>query len=213
MNVIFDMDGVIADTEQLHLRAWQEFLAKHGVSHTPEEFRSLFGMANFQIFAKVLPKYPPSRYARLQEDKEAIYRKDAKGVLKEVPGASDLIRMLHERGAVLAIGSSGPLKNIMFNLRELGLERYFKAIVSSEDVMMGKPSPEIFLKAAARINAMPEDCIVIEDSLPGIEAGKRAGMKVIAITTTHPRERLAAADLVIGSFKDLTYEVMEASRQ
>jgi len=203
--IIFDMDGVIADTMQLHYDAWKEFLKRHSKDTDSEEFKHNFGKINFEIFKAIFPD-DEDNYMKYDEEKESIYRDMAKTKLRAMPGAVDLIKYLHAAKYPLVIGSSGNPTNIEFNLKKLSLSKYFEGFVSSYDVENGKPDPEVFLKAAQIINVKPSECLVIEDSYHGIEAAHAADMKAVAVSSTHDPSKLMDAELVVDSLSSLNVE-------
>ena len=204
--IIFDMDGVIVDSAELHFEAWQKFLAGYNKPHSKQEFSEYFGIANKELFKLLLPKQDPRDYPKLDDEKEAIYRELAQTKLNEIKGATDLIRKLYDNSYKLIVGSSGHPQNIEFNLNKLSLEKYFIGFVSNHEVKKGKPAPDIFLKCAQKLNVAPEDCVVIEDAYHGVEAAKRANMKVIAVTTTHSRDKLEEADMIVDSLNEISIE-------
>ena len=127
-----------------------------------------------------------------------------------MPGARHLIHLLYDAGLALALGSSGPPENVTLCLQELGLEHCFRALVNGMDVTFGKPHPQVFLLAADRLGLEPTSCLVVEDAPAGIEAATRAGMKSIALTSTHPAEALSSADLVVSSLTEVTLQVIRS---
>lgn len=205
--VIWDMDGVIADTGVYHCRAWQKVFRRRGVSFTEEDFRRHFGQRNDTIIRATLGQsLPQSEVDALATEKEQLYRRFARSRIRPLPGAIPLLRTLAGHGFKMALGSSAPPENIRLVLEELGIESYLTTMVYGREVAEGKPSPQVFLLAAQKLGVEPKDCIVIEDSIAGVAAAKRAGMKCIAVTTTHPRESLAQADLVVGSLEEVSVE-------
>ncbi|MBT4351751.1 HAD family phosphatase [archaeon] len=204
--VIFDMDGVIIDSANLHLKAWQIFLKKHGKEHTKEEFQKYFGMANKELFQILLPEAKKEDYRKLDDEKEAIYRDLANIELNELSGAKKLIKKLYDNGFKLIVGSSGHPENIEFNLNKLNLSKYFQGYVSNHEVEKGKPAPDIFLKCAQKLKLNPNECIVIEDAHHGIDAANNAEMKCIAITSTHDKEKLKDADLIVDTLNEITIQ-------
>ena len=212
--VIFDVDGVLVDTGRLHFEAWRALARELGLPPPDERwFRRTFGRRNEEILKTLLPQ--PSRdeleLERLSRRKEALFRRLAKGKIEPLPGALALVRALKRRGFRLGIGTSTPPENLQMILKELGLRGAFDAWVTGADVERGKPDPEVFLKAAARLGVPPARCAVIEDAPAGVEAAKRAGMRAVAVTTTAEPEALQAkgADLVVG-VRALTPEQLEA---
>lgn len=202
--VIFDMDGVLADTGTIHFESWVKMAREDaGVQYTNEFFEETFGQQSIPITRKLVGNEVEQalveKWANL---KEKYYREMVKDKLMPLPGAIELIRDLKKKNIKLAVGSSGPLKNVELLLTSLKIKHYFDVVITAEDVKNGKPAPDVFLLAANRLHLKPEDCIVIEDAPVGIEAAKRAGMKSIALTTTHKKEELFQADIVV---EDLTY--------
>ncbi len=201
--VIFDMDGVLIDSYEAHFEAWRRMLRNHGLDITEEQFAATFGQTNADIFTGLFPSLEKERYPALGEEKEAVFRQVIARRFPEKAGASDLVRALHAAGARLAIGSSGPPENVRAVLTRLPAGRLFEATTDGSEIRHGKPHPEVFLKAAAKISLPPERCVVVEDAPVGVEAGKAAGCAVVAVTGTAPRSRLEAADLVVDSLREL----------
>ncbi len=209
--VIFDMDGVLADTARAHFESWLAVGRKWDAQITWEDFESTFGRPNHQIIPEMLHREVPDAELReIDRFKEAAFRDIIRRELEPLPGVAALIRELHAAGFRLAVGSSGPRENIELVLDVAGVTRYFGAVVSGWDVQRGKPAPEVFLKAAAGIGVEPPDCLVIEDVPAGIQAAHAAGMKCVAVTTTHEADALAAADRVVESLTELTVRDVKA---
>lgn len=207
LGAIFDFDGVIIDSSPFHRESWKVLGREMGFTMSDEMFRETFGMTNPEIFVRLFGRRLPGEEAHaLGERKEALYRELAAGRLHSLPGAVALLESLRAAGFRVALGSSAPKSNLDALLSGLGIERYLDATVNGNEVSHGKPHPEVFLTAAERIAAAPECCVVVEDALVGIEAAKAAGMRCIAITTTHPREKLARADRVVDSLAELSAE-------
>lgn len=206
--VIFDLDGVLVDTSECHYQSWLALGREYGFTMSRDFFLETFGQRNVTIIPHLVSQtLSPEEIHQLSERKEELYRQICRGQLQPLPGALQLVRSLSEAGFKLAIGSSTARANIDLVLEELELKPFFQTIVSAEEVRRGKPDPEVFLKAAARMGVPPSKCVVIEDAPAGIEAGKRAGMRTIAVTTTHPRERFEGiADKVVKSLEFLTIE-------
>ncbi len=201
--VIFDMDGVLIDSYEAHFEAWRRMLHNHGLDITEEQFAATFGQTNADIFAGLFPSLEKKRYPALGEEKEAFFRQVITRRFPGKAGASDLVRALHVAGARLAIGSSGPPENVRAVLTRLPAGSLFEATTDGSEIRHGKPHPEVFLKAAAKISLPPERCVVVEDAPVGVDAGKEAGCAVVAVTGTAPRSRLEAADLVVDSLREL----------
>lgn len=207
--VLWDMDGVIADTGPYHFKSWQKVFRERGVSFTEENFKRNFGQRNDTIIRYGLGELPATDIELIAREKEETFRKLVRSNLKPLPGVIDLIKSLGEHGFKVALASSGPIENIRLITRSLGIYDYFDAIVYGHEVAEGKPSPLGFLLAAQKIGIKTPRCVVIEDSIAGITAAKRAGMHSIAVTTTHPREKLSAADLVVDSLEEVSIKDIE----
>ncbi len=203
--IIWDMDGVIADTAPYHLKAWQEVFQKRGVAFTEEDFRRNFGQRNDTIIRNALGELTSqSEIDTIAREKERKFRKTVRQNIKPLPGAIELIKSLAQHGFKLALASSAPIENIKLVTKGLGIDNCFHTIVSGSDVSEGKPSPQGFLLAAQRLGIEPGNCIVTEDAIAGITAAKRAGMKCLAVTNTHPKPSLMEADLVVDTLEAVT---------
>ena len=209
--VIWDMDGVIADTAQYHFKAWLEVFKKRGVTLTEDGFKRNFGQRNDTITRTVLGKdISPGEIESVATEKEESFRKRARNRLKPLPGAVELIKSLREYGFLQALGSSAPPENVQLITRKLNIETLFQAIVSGREVKEGKPSPLGFLLAAKKLGVEPQNCIVIEDAIAGVAAAKKAGMHCLAVTNTNPRTSLKEADLIIDNLKEVTPSDLES---
>lgn len=202
---IWDMDGVIADTASYHLSAWQEIFQEMGVKFTKEDFRYSFGQRNDTIIRNTMgEETSQEKIDAISGEKEASFRRRIEQNFKPLPGVIKLITSLKEHGFKIALASSAPIENIQLLSTGLGIENYFQTIISDKDVTEGKPSPQGFLLAAQRLGVEPKKCIVIEDSVAGVTAAKRAGMHCLAITNTHPRRSLTGADLIVDTLETVT---------
>ena len=200
--VIWDLDGVIADTNPFHRAAWQKLAPELGLTFTEEDLLRAIGGSDSDVAMKILgPDTPADEAEALAERTERLFRDLAEGNIKPLPGALPLLRSLKENGFRLALVSSLPPESIELVLSSLGIERLFEYLVSSRDVSKRKPNPEGFLLAARKLGVLPAFCVVIEDAVAGVEAAKAAGMKCVAVTTTYPRERLVAADTIVDSLE------------
>jgi HAD superfamily hydrolase (TIGR01509 family) len=201
---IFDHDGVLVDSLELHQAAWLDLGRRSGLPLTAEFIRETFGMTNPSIFRRLLgPEAEAAELARLGDLKEECYRERARGVLALMPGVRELLDALSGLGARLALGSSGPRANLDLTVARCGLEGRFASIVSLEDVRAGKPDPEVFLRAAERAGVPASRAVVFEDALVGIEAAKAAGMYAVGVGTSHPPESLlrAGADEAVADLR------------
>ena len=208
--VIWDMDGVIADTGPYHFKAWQQVLQKRGVNFTEEDFKRNFGQRNDTIIRNTLgEQIPQSEVDAIAREKEKTFRKLLRQNIKPLPGAIKLIKSLGEHGFKIALASSAPMENIRLVTRSLEINDYFQAIVSGRDVTEGKPSPQGFLLAAQKLGVAPKQCVVIEDAIAGVAACKRAGAHCIAVTNTNPREKLKEADLIVDTLEAVNINDLE----
>jgi beta-phosphoglucomutase family hydrolase len=208
--VIWDMDGVIADTAAYHLKAWQWVFQKRGIRFTEEDFRQRFGQRNDTIIRAALGEDIPQREVdAIAGEKEEDYRQRVRQKIRPLPGAVRLIGSLKEHGFGAAIASSAPMENIQLILQGLGIADSFQAIVPGREVEEGKPSPQGFLLAARKLGVAPKDCVVIEDAPAGVTAAKRAGMHCLAVTNTHPRSHLREADLIVDTLEKISVKDLE----
>jgi beta-phosphoglucomutase len=208
--IIFDMDGVIVDSNPYHKIALQQFAREHGYELTEELLKEkVYGRTNKQWILNLFGPLPEAKVNQYAQEKEAMYRALYKNDVKPVKGLVKFLDLLEKNNISKAIGTSAPGVNVDFTLGGTDLEKYFSVILDDTFVTEGKPNPEIYIKAAKALNLPNRQCIVIEDSLSGVTAGKRSGSKVIGITTTHTAEELHEADLIINDFDELTIDVLQ----
>ena len=207
MGVIFDLDGVLVDTGWAHRRAWYDLAEREDLDMSHEFFASTFGMQNYQILPMLYGRdLSRDEIKRLSDWKEQRYRDLIAEKLALPPGADRLLDELKDAGFLLAIGSSAPKANLDLVLERLHLNHYFDVCVTKEDVANGKPAPDTFLKAAQKLALPPHRCVVVEDAVQGVEAGKAAGMVVIALTTTRDQAALSRADMIVDGLGELKVE-------
>ena len=210
IGVLWDMDGVITDSGETHYTSWREALDQNGIPFSREFFQKTFGMNNRGFLSLLL-----NRDATEQEVeniaglKEELFRQEIKGNLKPLPGVTDWLQRFAQSGVRQAVASSAPQKNIDAIIDDLGLRNMFTILVSGSE-LSGKPDPATFLLAAKLLGVTPADCLVIEDATVGVEAAQLGGMKCVAVCTTHPREELQNADIVVDGLEDLTTEDLES---
>jgi len=204
MGVIFDLDGVLVDTGWAHKQSWYDLAEKEGFSMTDEFFYSTFGMQNYQIIPMLLGRDASSEEVeRLSDWKERRYRGIIAEKLAPSEGAKSLLIDLKSKDFLLAVGSSAPRANLDLVLECTDLQNYFDAFVAGQDVTNGKPAPDTFLKAAEKLSLGTNRCVVVEDAVQGVDAGKAAGMQVVAVTTTRKRADLHRADIIVDSLAQL----------
>jgi len=209
--VLWDMDGVLVDTAPFHRQAWEGLSREAGFPMSDEDFRHTFGWRNEEILRELMgPGISAERVAELGDRKEELYRDLVRGNVRPLPGATELLRALHQAGFRQALASSAPRANVELILDELRIEDRFAAMLCDRDVEQGKPDPQVFLRAARQLGVAPARCLVIEDAVMGVRAAKRAGMACLAVATTHPAEGLEEADWVVASLSEVT--VKDVSR-
>jgi beta-phosphoglucomutase len=212
--VIFDFNGIIVDDEPIHFQLFQRVLAEEGIVLTEEAYYARYlGMDDRGCFATAFREHgqeiTETHLAALITRKAGYYLDTIKKQMKLFPGVKTLVPDL-ARQFPLAIASGALRNEIELILSTLGLRDHFQAIVSAEDVKTGKPHPEIFLQALSQLKKKLVDgdsitaaeCLVIEDSKEGIRAAKKAGMRCLAVTNSHPAEDLQEADAVVKSLED-----------
>jgi len=203
--VLWDMDGVIADTWEYHYLAWRDIFAERGATFTKEDFMRYFGRRHDTIIKFALgDDLSPEEFAAITEAKQADYRRRVRENIRALPGAIELIRALNREGIKTAIASSAPWENIEIIIRGLGIEDCFQAVAWGTEVAEGKPSPEIFLLAAAKLGVSPAGCVVIEDAIAGVAGAREAGMKCVAVTNSHPAASLKGADLIVDTLQKVS---------
>jgi len=192
------------DTNPYHKISLKQFCEKYGYRLNEEDLISkIYGRTNNEWIRNIFGPLPKEKILELGEEKEAMFRAHYKDVIKPLSGLDSFLKELEDRSIPKAIGTSAPRSNVDFVLEQTHLRKYFTTILDQSDVEHGKPNPEIYLKVADRLGFPPQQCIVFEDSLSGVESAQRAGAKVVGITTTHSHEELAHTDLVIADFTGL----------
>ena len=206
--VIFDMDGVLVDNKHIHRQAWVEFCKRLKNPIEPSDFdRVGFGKKNKVYLEAFLKREVSDEEAeKLGEEKESVYRELIEHEIEPVKGLLPLLKRLRSQQVKMAVASSAPRSNIHFVLDRLDINAFFDVLADASMVDQGKPHPDIYQKTARLLNIQPQNCLVFEDSHFGIEAALKAGMHVIALTTSHPYNELKdyACDRIIGDFTELT---------
>ncbi|HEX6227134.1 MAG TPA: HAD family phosphatase [Chryseolinea sp.] len=200
---IFDMDGVIVDSNPTHKIALKQFCREHGYDLSETDLREkIYGRTNRDWLLNLFGKLDEETVRRYAEEKEALFR----SLYSDIRPVDGLISFLDQLDALRigrAIATSAPRANVDFTLEKTNTGRYFNTILDDSFVTEGKPNPQIYQKSAKALGFEPSNCIVFEDSLSGVQAAKRAGCKVVGITTTHTREELAETNYVIDDFVGL----------
>ncbi|HYG02757.1 MAG TPA: HAD family phosphatase [Chryseosolibacter sp.] len=201
---LFDMDGVIIDSNPFHKIALKQFCKKYGHDLSEEQLRErIYGRTNKDWITNIFGEQAPDQLKKYADEKEQLFRDLYEKDIKPVDGLEKFLKKLDEYGIDRAIATSAPIENVDFTLAKTGLRSYFDTILDESFVSKGKPDPEIYRKTAAALGYKTEDCIVIEDSLSGVKSGKAAGCRVLGISTTHSEEELSDTDKVVGDFTGL----------
>lgn len=208
--VIFDMNGVIIDDERIHQESWRQYCQKHGFNLSEEDFtHNVFGRTEKDTFEYMYGRpITPEELETFSNERVdtaiAIYEPQ----IKLADGLGRLLVGLSDLSVPLAIATSSRRRYFDFVMSALDIGKYFQTAITAEDIMRGKPDPEIYLKAAAALGVKPEHCEGIEDTLSGIKSAQAAGMRVTAIASTHRADELLIADRVISSFEDISATIL-----
>ena len=213
--LIFDMDGVLVDSNPFHVQKWIEFLHERGIPYKAEDLpKQILGSRNDTAFRRFFGRdLPEGEIEKLSEDLEARFRAAFRPHAQPLLGLKTLMDECRAEGIPLAVASSAMTKNVDFVVDTLKLRSYFASIVTGDDVSRPKPDPEIYIQAAERLTLAPAKCVAFEDSFVGIESAKRASMKCVAIASTFPAEELrrqTPADLVVNGFEELSLARLRA---
>ncbi len=200
------MDGVIVNNHRYHLKAWQQFFKLHGLTISKRYFEEyLFGRTNKAILKSVLKRRLDQKQIKeYSKIKERFYRGAYAPVIRPAKGLVNFLQNLKRAKIKIAVATSGPRENLNFVLSKTNTQKYFHVRLDDRDVRQGKPHPEIYLKAAKELKVSPANCVVFEDSLPGIVAAKAAGMKVVGVATTLSANKLHGTKLIIKDFTQIS---------
>lgn len=212
--VIFDMDGVLIDSEPLHIQLEEDIFKEIGANISFEEHISFVGTTSHYMWEYVKNKcnvpFTVEELVEMDRKRYFDYISKHDDAVKPIVGVDELVKELHKRNMRLAVASSSPIDVIEIVVKRLKLENYFDELVSGDFVKRSKPYPDIFLYAAEKLNVAPERCIVIEDSNKGVLAAKSAGMKVVGfINPNSGNQDISMADMEIRSFSELDYEKLQ----
>lgn len=218
--VIFDFDGVITDSEILHLRAFNQSLAQYGIEITKNDYYTMYLGFNDTdcyklLIEKGLLKMDEQQINTLMIQKKKIFEQLAKAEGKMIEGVRDFLNMLEQNNIPMAICSGSLLTEVEMVLEDARLRHLFEVVVSGEQVKKGKPDPEGFLLSLQRLNENRENpitanqCVVIEDSHWGLEAAKAAGMHTIAVTNSYDAEQLSMAEKIVDQLNELSIDDLQ----
>lgn len=206
--IIFDMDGVISDTQKIHSKVEAELLNRYGYNFTPEDITQKYaGVRTTEFFGELL-KGKEQDIAGLLNKKQENMIKLAKQHVDPMPGIFELIAFAKTIGPI-AVASASDMNYVQTVLTTLKIQDKFESITSSEEVKKGKPAPDTFLLAAKRINTKPENCLVIEDGISGMIAAKKAGMKCIGLVPDRNAKDKYPATILVESLKEINKELVE----
>lgn len=203
--VIFDMDGTMVDTIPWHKKSYEILFNRLKIPFSDEYYKKhIVGRKNSEIFPIIFTNKTQEQIDKLIYEKEAIFREIYKNNIYEVKGLTNLIKQINTKGLMLAVATTAPKENREFFFNSLKLHKeLFSVIVGDEEVVRGKPHPEIYLKTGKKLNTKPDQCLVFEDSASGVKAAKSAGMTVVAIATNKMPETLQEADYVVNDFSEI----------
>lgn len=208
--VLFDMDGVLVNSEEFLAEAACRMFAEHGLSVRPEDFVPFIGTGESRYLGGVAEKYGLALdIAQAKERTYDIYLERIRGVLKPLPGVHSFLERCRRAEKKMALVSSADRRKVEGNLREIGVGlETFDAVLTGEDAVRKKPAPDLFLAAAGRLGLAPQSCLVIEDAVNGVRAAKAAGMRCLALTTSFPAEALGEADYLARDLTDVPPEAL-----
>lgn len=202
--VIFDMDGVLADTEPIYMEINRDLLSELGITLPFERLLPYVGIPARQMWSDLRTRFglqqPLTELLRLEKDRQVQHLRGMNQI-PEIPGVRELLEELRQMGIPMAVASSSSREIVELILSKATIRFFFTAVVSGQDVSQGKPAPDIFLKAAEALEVEPRNCVVIEDSPPGVGGAKNAGMLCVGFANAHSGNLdLSGADLILQDF-------------
>lgn len=204
--VAFDLDGTLIDNNQYHILSWQEFYRRRNRVLSIEDYKANFNgrtMPDVVKYAFQQPDMHEEDIDRYTDEKESLYRELYAPHIKPVKGLIPLLELLHSNHIPMVIATSGIQENIDFMFAHIPIQQYFKRVIKGNDITHGKPYPEIYQLAARELGLEPSCCIAFEDAMVGIQSARGAGMKIIALTTTHTTNELNGADRIVENFEGI----------
>ncbi|MBV6645885.1 MAG: HAD family phosphatase [Cyclobacteriaceae bacterium] len=210
IGLIFDMDGVIVDNHKFHFQSWQKLSEKYNQPLDEDNYRKHMNGRTLDEVVSFLfgDKLDTQQAQEVGNEKEALYRELYGPHLTPTKGLLDFLDTCKNEQIPLVVGTSAPTENVDFTLDGLGIRHYFDDILDRRMVTKGKPHPEIYQKCAKAINRENANCIVFEDALSGIQAGKSAGSKIVALATSHDRSELSG-DIIIDDFTQINLQQIQ----
>lgn len=207
--VIFDMDGTLVDSMPYHYKSWEVFFEQQGIHMTHEEFDRIHHGTLFDIMPRIFGEHISDEESyRLGSMKEEAFRELYKHEIKPIDGLIDCLESLKSAGLKIGLATAADFSNADFTVDAIDIRKYFDCIVTSDIVKEGKPSPAVYLHAAALLEVDPKHCVVFEDTVSGIKSGIAAGMKVVGITTGLSAKEMSALPVskIINDYKSLTID-------
>jgi HAD superfamily hydrolase (TIGR01509 family) len=206
--VIFDMDGVISDTQKIHSRVWSQVLGKYGINMSAEEITyKLAGQKVGEAFGSIMKEYGLESFlSKALDEKERLMQEPRQRVVKPIAGIRILLKKLHRDGRDIALATGSTLEMAERVLNTLEIRDYFKVLVTASDTSKGKPDPEVYIRAAHHLGRDPQECVVVEDARNGMLAAKLAGMTVIGLVPESMDRSKYPADSFVETLKELTVE-------
>jgi HAD superfamily hydrolase (TIGR01509 family) len=204
--VIFDMDGVVSDTQKIHSRVWSLVMGKYGINISPDEVTyKLAGQKVGEAFGALMKEYGLEQFlGKALDEKERMMQEPRQRVVKPIKGIKMLLKKLHRDGRDIALATGSGLASAERVLGILEIRDYFKVLVTADDVTNGKPDPEVYLKTAHKLGRDPSECVVVEDARNGMLAAKLAGMTCIGLVSENFARENYPADLFVHSLDELT---------
>ena len=206
--ILFDMDGVLIESEFLMRHAAIQALAEYGITAKHEDFREFTGMGEDKFVGGVSEKYGLTYTFDMKEKAYDYFGQQVKEMAEVPRGVKEMLEALHAKGLVMAVCSAADLRKVRYNIPALGGdESVFSAVVTGSDVERKKPFPDIYLEGARRIGMDPKDCLVVEDAVSGITAAHAAGMDAVGVPSTFSKEELAERvhpEYLLSEIKELT---------
>ncbi len=200
---LFDLNGTMINDMSYHIRAWHRILNELGANISIERVKEECYGKNHELLERVFPgRFSEEEKNAMSLEKEKQYQSEFKPHLELLPGVLTFLEKAHQAGIKMAIGSAAIMFNIDFVLDNLGIRKYFVALISADDVRKSKSDPETFLKCAEQLNIEPLDCIVFEDAPKGVESALNAGMETVVITLMHEKEDFLQYPNVTRFIKD-----------
>ncbi|MCX8480980.1 MAG: HAD family phosphatase [Sediminibacterium sp.] len=208
IGIAFDLDGTLVDNNKYHIESWQVFYKKRGWQLSNETYNTYFnGKTNKDVLNFIYKKeLSAEEITQLTNEKESLYREIYAPFIKPIAGLLPLLESLYQAEIPMVMATSGIPDNIAFLFKHINIKKYFKDIINFTHIKKGKPDPEIYQLAVQKLGIPAQQCIAFEDAISGIQSARSAGLKVIALTTTHQKEALKNVDLIIDNYTQINIQ-------